>query len=210
MFLIFIMKMEVTKLFKWIHLQFLLDQIDHPLTFPPHCVFLDESSNSSWTVGTALTVSLWSTMGGLWRQNSFSRWHCFEKAPSGVNSAFSGCSPWCHSSLCILCIVLPFDIIDRKPLQQGATRQDGRTFQGHSWRAPLHSTSGHFQVGGSCSFSYKERNIIDRRLELPSPEELKMKILVKAKKIHLTATGSVDVEVDNEALALKINLVQWI
>ena len=109
-----------------------------------------------------------------------------------------------------LCIVLPFDIIDRKPLQQGATRQDGRTFQGHSWRAPLHSTSGHFQVGGSCSFSYKERNIIDRRLELPSPEELKMKILVKAKKIHLTATGSVDVEVDNEALALKINLVQWI
>ena len=37
-----------------------------------------------------------------------------------------------------------------------------------------------------------------------------MKILVKAKKIHLTATGSVDVEVDNEALALKINLVQWI
>ena len=139
--------MEVTKLFKWIHLQFLLDQIDHPLTFSPHCVFLDESSNSSWTVGTALTVSLWSTMGGLWRRNSFLRWQLFRKAPSGTSSAFSGCSPRCHSSLCILCIVLPFDIIDRKPLQQGATRQDGRTFQGHSWRAPLHSTSGHFQVG---------------------------------------------------------------
>jgi len=36
------------------------------------------------------------------------------------------------------------------------------------------------------------------RSELPSPEELRMKILVKAKKIHLTATGSVDIEVDEE------------
>jgi len=36
------------------------------------------------------------------------------------------------------------------------------------------------------------------RSELPSPEELRMKILVKAKKIHLTAAGSVDVEVEEE------------
>lgn len=37
-----------------------------------------------------------------------------------------------------------------------------------------------------------------RRSELPSPEDLRMKILVKAKKIHLTATGSIDVEVEEK------------
>ena len=44
--------------------------------------------------------------------------------------------------------------------------------------------------------SIKGKVIVEHRSELPSPEELRMRILVKAKKIHLTATGSVDVEVE--------------
>jgi hypothetical protein len=70
------------------------------------------------------------------------------------------------------------------------------SIENHCGREQQDVMAGHFrEILGELLYTDP---VDPARTELPSPEDLRNRILVKAKKIQLTATGSIDTEIEED------------